>query len=266
LRERCLNEKSVQTLIRLGLSRNQAKVYLSLVECGYASASQIRDYSKIGREEVYRKLVELRELGLVEFCLDKKSLYKAIPVELATKIMLKDKSDELSETFLQVQELITNSGKKRMKELRKEEPFITLIPKGQAHIDRTKNELEKLESSLDALLSFNKARGWIVVHERLFRKALDRKTRIRWLVENGKKIELPNSLINKSFEIRTISDLPPACFGIYDQRVLLLDTSATSGFLKTPALLTNNLSLITLAQTQFEKEWNQESNASIAVI
>ncbi len=261
-----MNEKSVQTLMRLGLSRNQAKVYLSLVNCDYASASQIRDYSKIGREEVYRKLVELREIGLVEFCLEKKSLYKAIPIELATKIMLKDKSDELSETFLQVQELITNSGKKRIKERRKEEPFITLIPKEQAHIDRVKNELEKLEASLDALLSFNKARGWIGVHERLFRKALDRNIRIRWIVENGNKIELPNSLVDKSFKIRTISDLPPACFGIYDQRVLLIDTSSTSGFLKTPALLTNNPGLIALAQTQFEKEWNQESINCITTI
>jgi sugar-specific transcriptional regulator TrmB len=254
-----LDEKSVQTLIRLGLSGNQAKVYLSLVDSGYASVSQIKDYSKIGREEVYRKLVELRKLGLVEFCLEKKALYNAIPLELAAKILLKDKSDELSETFLQVQELITNSGRKRIKERRNEEPYIALIPKEQAHIDRAKNELEKLEASLDALLSFNKARGWIGFHERQFRKALDRKIKIRWIVENGNKIELPNSLVDKSFEIRTISDLPPACFGIYDHRVLLIDTSSTSGFLKTPVLLTNNPGLIALAQTQFEKEWNSES-------
>ena len=59
------------------------------------------------------------------------------------------------------------------------------------------------------------------------------------------------------FEVRQVSNGLEACFGIYDRKVVLLDTSATSGFVQTSILWSNNPSLIGLAQNYFDMLWKQ---------
>ena len=60
-----------KNLMRLGLTENEAKVYLALLEIGSTSAGEIIKKTKLHRNIVYDNLEKLIEKGLVSFVLIK---------------------------------------------------------------------------------------------------------------------------------------------------------------------------------------------------
>ena len=60
------NEENIKTLIDLGLTGAQAKIYIALLYLGPTSTKEISRASKVARPDVYRALTELQESGIVE--------------------------------------------------------------------------------------------------------------------------------------------------------------------------------------------------------
>jgi len=88
-----MNEKEV--LYKIGLSENEAEVYLTLLRLGPASAYQIAQKSGIYRPHVYDKLETLADKGLVSHVQrGKKKIFTAAP---PSKIMnyLKEQEDSI---------------------------------------------------------------------------------------------------------------------------------------------------------------------------
>lgn len=68
------------TLAELGLSNNQAQVYLSTLQLGYGTVLNISKYANLKRPTVYLILEDLEKLGLVsKIKQGKKNMYKAEP-------------------------------------------------------------------------------------------------------------------------------------------------------------------------------------------
>jgi sugar-specific transcriptional regulator TrmB len=57
-----------ETLMEVGLSKNEAKVYLALLELGSATGGKISELSKVHRTNVYDALERLIEKGFVGYC------------------------------------------------------------------------------------------------------------------------------------------------------------------------------------------------------
>lgn len=71
-----------------GLSRNEAKVYLSLLETGPASATKIAEVSKIHRVNVYDSVEKLRGKGLVgSLTQNGKRLFQASPPDILMNLI-----------------------------------------------------------------------------------------------------------------------------------------------------------------------------------
>lgn len=68
-------------LRKLGLSENQAHIYLTLVQEGELRIQEIADLTKIPRSSVYENLKELFRIGLIEKLIDQKfARIKAYPI------------------------------------------------------------------------------------------------------------------------------------------------------------------------------------------
>ena len=218
--------------------------------------------SEIPREEVYRKLEELQELNLVEKILTTPRLFKAVPLKSVLKDLLRKKAEELSQLQIGSEELIVSNNKTSSTDIL-EEPFQTIIiPKKRAHIEKAKKEMLNLKKSLDCVLSWEKGIGWFHAHFEIFEDLIKRNVKIRWVIEkreNSDLIKQVKELSNSTlFEIKEISQTPEACLGIYDRKVVLIDTSATSAFIQTPMLWSSNPSLIVLAQNYFDMLWSKD--------
>ncbi|MBW3582466.1 MAG: hypothetical protein KY455_05135 [Euryarchaeota archaeon] len=73
-------EERVSTLQSFGLTENQAKAYLALLELGRATASALNKLSGVPRNKVYSVVEELNEKGLVEIVLEDPIVFEARPV------------------------------------------------------------------------------------------------------------------------------------------------------------------------------------------
>ena len=69
-----------ETLVGLGLSAAQAKVYLAIYKSGKAKASAICKSSGIVRQDLYRIIDSLQEVGLIEKVITFPAEYSALPV------------------------------------------------------------------------------------------------------------------------------------------------------------------------------------------
>jgi len=60
------SEENVRALSDLGLSPNQAKVYLSVLQTEGLPVHDISKIAKVNREDVYRVILRLEKMGLIE--------------------------------------------------------------------------------------------------------------------------------------------------------------------------------------------------------
>jgi len=79
------------TLRKLGLSKNQIRVYLYLARSGVRKASEISDAISLHRTETYRILKDLAKIGLVSSVFEKPLKFVATPFDKSIDILIKAK-------------------------------------------------------------------------------------------------------------------------------------------------------------------------------
>jgi sugar-specific transcriptional regulator TrmB len=249
----------VATLMMLGLSHNQAKVYLALTMLGPTSVVEVMKLSGVPREEVYRKLQELQKLGLIERIFAKPLLFRAEPLEYVTTTRLKLKAEELSKLEIKTQEMLRDFKENKTNETREaNKSEIILIPEQKPLLEKTKKEMDNLKNSLDTICIWKKGIDWISSLHDLFVEALKRKVKIRFILGKAEPKfprfveELQN---NPLFQIKTSQALFPTSVSLYDQKICLIDTLTTTSFIESPVLWSNNPSIVGMAQIYFETEW-----------
>jgi DNA-binding NtrC family response regulator len=92
-------EETATELTHFGLTKTQAKIYVTLLALGVASASEIAALSKIRREEIYRIIPELEKHGIITRKLKTPRKFSATKpetaIEILTKIKLKAMKEEI---------------------------------------------------------------------------------------------------------------------------------------------------------------------------
>jgi len=97
-------EETASELAEFGLTKTQAKIYITIVALGVASASEIAALSKIRREEVYRIIPKLEKHGLVIRKLKTPRKFSAIQPEKAIQLLTKTKLKTMKEEIDKLQQ------------------------------------------------------------------------------------------------------------------------------------------------------------------
>lgn len=79
------------TLLKLGLSKNEIRVYLYLARCGERKASEISEALCLHRTETYRILRDLEKRGMVSSVFEKPLKFIATPFEKAIDLLIEAK-------------------------------------------------------------------------------------------------------------------------------------------------------------------------------
>jgi sugar-specific transcriptional regulator TrmB len=88
-----IHEEYVKVLAKLGLTHNQAKVYVALLSLKNATARSAQKLSNVARQDVYQVLSELGEKGLIEKILAKPEKFRPIPVNEAISILVLERNE-----------------------------------------------------------------------------------------------------------------------------------------------------------------------------
>ncbi|MEM2099534.1 MAG: helix-turn-helix domain-containing protein [Candidatus Bathyarchaeia archaeon] len=255
--------QDVLLFTRLGLSVTEAKIYLTLLQLGIATAKEVSKSSGIARPDVYRVMETLGQSGLIEKILSVPCKYKAIEVKDAIARLMEKKRKETAEFQDAARTILKKFDSRSDKIILKEDrsQFI-LMPAGQALIKRIKKAIDEVQTSLDLLLSWNRfAQGVGSSFTKNFEDALARNVKYRFIVENppAKSTEKLKLLtyVRKSplCQIKFLPFRPNTIMGIYDKKEISVIVDPAKELPDSPALWTSCLSLITMAQDYFDILW-----------
>lgn len=102
------NVEAVDVLVKLGLTELQAKTYLTLTQLKTAEVKKIAAQSNIARQDIYRIMPVLEELGLVEKIIATPILYKAIPLSEGTLMLFQRRKEEEAKLKSSLKLLVDN--------------------------------------------------------------------------------------------------------------------------------------------------------------
>lgn len=255
------NPPEIQTLVNLGLTLVQARVYLALVRFGPLKTTSVSKVSKVARPDVYRTLSTLYELSLVEQIIGNPLQYKATPIENGVNLLLKNKTEQYEKLKRDCQVLLSQFDEKEdLKTTQSADNLFILIPKKETVIQEQIQAIQEAQKSIDIVASWNRYYHGKDIFDQRIKEAAEKEVNIRYIVEDPPLKELRNHTLigytGNFFEMRFVVNKPGAIFGIYDRKKAmvvvdpLFDLPGAS-----PSLWTNNLSLISLIQTQFENLW-----------
>jgi sugar-specific transcriptional regulator TrmB len=265
-----------ETLTKLGLTANEAKVYLGALRVGLATAKTISKISVVGREDVYRVLPALQEMGLIKKHLESPSKYEPIAPEEALKILLCQREEENTrlkeETIEFLQMCYTEIGSRTVED---EKTFV-VSRDNKTGVDsylirlmrNTKQTLDFTTRQRLFSAAFNEygLNDWInemydaAQRGIKFRMILDRPevvkpmSKLSFLVPNSKPL-----LTHPNFDYRYVLT-PPKCVMIqFDKQAACIETACQQQSKMSPYMITNNPVLGTLSNAYFELLWDNAS-------
>jgi sugar-specific transcriptional regulator TrmB len=252
----------VQALVDLGLTLVQARVYLTLVRFGASKTLAISKISKVAQPDVYRALSKLQELGLVEKLIEVPFQYRAIPADLGIAILLETKKEQYEKVRTGAQKLLDTV--KTIKPDNANQPIrsqFVMIPEGSAVVERMNSAIAHSQINIDLFLSWKRfSRGIASTHAESMESAWAKNVKIRFIIENPLESNTAKQLIQfcreKPFtQIKFIRYCPSVVLGVYDKKEVFIIVDPKTDLPGSPALWSDNSSLIVLAQDYFEILW-----------
>lgn len=260
-------EKSFQILTMLGLTHSQAKVYSALASLGEARVGIIWKSSGVHRQDIYRILSELQNLGLIEKIVAKPTKFRAVPIEVATSFLIDGKENELLNFKKNANKLIsTLISSNEKKEIEENEDDFVLIPKGRKiqHY-RICQVLKEVQSSIDVVCTYRSLLQYLHVYSGEHSEELKRRgVKVRIIVEKPENqeslFEIHRLLSHMKFptQLKFTPTPLPVTFALNDEKKLLLNILKNGGILESPKLFSTNPCIIALAKAWFEKMWKEK--------
>jgi sugar-specific transcriptional regulator TrmB len=256
-------QEQVETLNRLGLTVNQSKIFIALVQSKPSTVAQIAKSANLVREVVYRTLPKLERTGLITKMISFPTEFKAVSIDLATRILLEKRAKETSEVKTKATELVTQIRKKSGDI--EEEPQLISVSGKEHLLILTKRHLLKTKLSIDTIIVNPKFSFFWGNYSPIYKKLLAKKVKIRLIIagckdNQGRNIEEFKRAEN--FKIKFIPNKIQAGVGIIDNEQILINTLPNSLF-KASFYWSNDPGVLALCSTYFEKYWNSAESAKI---
>ena len=258
----------------LGLTLSQARIYLSSVQHGRATAKVLSKTSNIGREDVYRVLPSLYERGLIKKYLCSPTVYEAIPPKEAVAMLLKHKEEEYLATKAKAGTFVkhfqnctkvsppTNDDETTVWVVNDEKSPIT--PQLMDAVNQTKKMLffttrfNLFVYSMNNQLQKHWIKALLTAAKRgvQIRMILDKPVESAQVEDLFFKIEDSNSLIRSdNFRFRYSASALECILILFDDKWSLIENSQKNDLSISPYIWTNNPVLLSLTNTYFNAVW-----------
>lgn len=255
-------DESVQTLIDLGLTVLQAKVYIAMYKSDESTGRGIAKAAKVAPQDVYRILVELQEKGLVEKILGRPNKYSPLPMQNVLSFLLKHKEHEYKEIEKKTEKLY-DEFKTRLpqNDLGKKSRFLMITTK-DANISRIKKSVLTTKRSVDVIDSWVSFKHAITIYEEHILEGVKKNVKFRFITnepEDGESIPENVRAWKKEgwVELKHISARPPTAIRIEDQEKVSFCITHARHRLEAPGLFSDNPCFVAIMQDYFEMLWNK---------
>jgi sugar-specific transcriptional regulator TrmB len=260
------NDENTELLLGLGLTLNQAKVYLAILKLEKTTVGQVANYSKVRREDVYRILPSLEKMGLVERLLGKPTEIRATLISDSLALLVAEEKNKAEERLTGMRTMVQKLSLKEWKQPPPgEESIYILIAEKKAILAKTSELIRN--SRREVALIADKARIIPVLAQFSdeYRLAKKNGAQVRLLFEGDRPDDLLKEQVKKyigdgdsvhvRFHLEALNH-----FIMSDDKEALITTSKESGLGEGQSLWTNNRNLIGVLRTSFESDWEKAQN------
>jgi sugar-specific transcriptional regulator TrmB len=262
--EVALSTELYQLFTKLGLNGSQVKVYGALLKYGEMIASDIAVKSGVARQDIYRVLSELFEIGIIEKLLGTPLKFRATPLKVSTNLLIdrveaniieqRKKADQISRKFdrekseSQLQEFICTSA----------------TPPNVVFMDRVKLSMGKLKKSEYIMTTPNRMYKVLESMKNDFGKALNRGGEVRYILEFYKgECSLPKVAISfldkypQLFKIKYLPEGHPIVpLAIHDfQEVTIITAGKGVEIRYANSIWSNDPYVVSIIREYFELMW-----------
>ena len=262
-----VKDEAVETLTCLGLNCSQAKVYLALVENGLSTAKKIFKISGVNRQEIYRIMPKLQNSCLAEKIIGIPTRWRATPLRDGLSFLLENREKETSELQTKATKIINYiKEKKERARLREEECQFVMMPGKDAIIKRLIKTIEKTQKSIDVSTTWKRFKSACYRLAEPLEEAWRRGVKGRVVIE---ETEEPVLEFVKTYwrtphaEIRQVRFPPKTVMAMYDKKEVYIYVIPTANMTESPALWSNNPSLVAMAEDSFETKWKTAQQLSV---
>ena len=264
-----IHEESVnQTLMKLGLTLLQTRIYLTVIELQESEANNISKYSNVARPDVYRVMPTLEKIGLIEKIIASPTRYRATPIEETCNILLQKKKKEFTDINLETELLIKNAmDKKNVYEIEIDCPReeFRLISSKTLLLKKLKIENSTMQNSFNCVGDWKVVRGLMFDHLEIYERALNKGVKIRILTEKSEGSDHKKILTalnnHPLFKIKYVTPPISIRMAIYDMKKAHMCINSHSDSDITPSLWSNNPQFVKLIAAYFEEIWNQAEDS-----
>ncbi len=251
--------EDVELLKSLGLSSLQAKVYLALDKLGSSTAREAYKFTDVARQDIYRILMELQQLGLVEKILASPTKFASLPLVDGVYLLLEAKTREDTTLRTRVKELIEKNKDINKTFLSSDAADFSLFHE-KALTLKIEKALMETKATLDVIMSKERFSFWLFNEVDLINGLFKKGVRVRFIVDKiSSEIEITEALIRNNqsnLSGRYTLKSSPVHLALFDNKLLFCNTLGNS-IGQTSILCSNSDCLIMLAQNYFNEAWKK---------
>lgn len=253
-------EFHLQTLSQMGLTQNQAKLYLCLLSLGKSTAGALAKQTGLARQEVYRVLQELYEGGLVEKTIDNPTGFQAVTIHEGILMLSLKKAKQYEQTQQRLEQLLMDySVEKHTAD--EAEYKIQLIPPKKPSDSQREKMIRNAKETVQVISNARRFSQAVTYYFDLYENSLRNNIKVKVIVTIGEEAKnimdkLKRLEVYPNFSIRFVTELK-ANLLIVDKDEALLTLSPKEDFGSSPLLWTNQPELLAIYQEYFEGVWNR---------
>ncbi len=272
-----LSEHLLKGLMSFGLSGNEAKTYLALVQLRQATARAVARLANLPRQEIYRVMPRLERLGIVEVIVSKPTRFLAVPPEDALSELI----DRQTEIFAQKVSELQKNKKTLENELKKVEgksagialpkPVHYALISGRHQVNEKIQEMLRKAKTEVLWMSPKYEIIHAVLHDRdkILRQCAEKHVKVRVLTEVDEKNVKELKNLSSFCEMRHAPDVTTLITIVDDNELIVGSAVHKSPSLTGTELIhelwTDDYGHIKIMKDFFEKVWSDSMPAELEI-
>jgi sugar-specific transcriptional regulator TrmB len=264
-------EEDIQTLVDLGLTNSQAKVYLTLITYGKMKGRTIGKSSGVARQDIYRVLDELQEKGLVEKIIMMPTEYQATPIEIGMSILLRQKAREYQMFEKKTKCIQKKFQAQATKKQPLEESQFSLISEKDSVIYKFKTAFDSAQKSVEGIFFWKGFCQMVANRDQGWNRVLANGVNLRFIIHdyNDKEKKILKAIENLNhkgaFAVRFTAASPLASMSLFDREKILITTAPSPFPADCTSLWLENLGLAMVVGDYFDMLWEHTSENPITL-
>jgi sugar-specific transcriptional regulator TrmB len=249
-------EETATELTHFGLTKTQAKIYITLLALGVASASEIATLSKIRREEIYRIIPELEKHGIITRKLKTPRKFAATKPETT----MKEEIDKLE----QKQAELVSRLKTIELPIERENCSVEVLSQRDSAFVKLRDMAKNAKNQIDIVTPLQNLTIIYVNRPRKLMEKVLKSVKMRILTEDceldvfTKKILQFSEANDNPIELRQLEKLPFNLLIVDDKEAMWGETRPKNE--DSPIFWTDDPTQISILKASFESLWQKSSN------